>query len=442
MTLIMNTTEIASALVYFEDTFGNLSRRIELPEKTCEGRTCYALRIAKDGNRDKLPVLIIGGVHAREWGGPDIVVNFAGDLLRAYSKGKGLKYEGKTFRADEIKTVIEERSVIVFPCVNPDGVEFSHKTTHLWRKNRNRAHAGKNPKTIGVDINRNYDFLWDFKKSFDPKACQDGDVGSDNPADETFHGPAPFSEPETRNVKWLMDHFSPSLFLDLHSYDGDVLYNWGDDEDQSFDLDQHFTNHAYDGKRGIGGDSYREYIEPTDYAVATGIASLVSDAMNAVRNRPYKPLQGYGLYPTSGTSDDYAFSRHIVNPRLGKTFGFTIEFNFDSQTKDPFLATASPKTLDKTMRDVIPGLITLCLEATKTRVFMPGGGSQELGSLIENAASRRGPFRDSTANRIWQLANAYDAVVSSADPGGKIARQGLLKAIQSIAARAAKTRPD
>ena len=74
----MNTTEIDSALVNFQATYPDLCQRIELPEKTSEGRTCHALRIAKNHSRDKLAVLIIGGVHAREWGGPDIVVNFAG----------------------------------------------------------------------------------------------------------------------------------------------------------------------------------------------------------------------------------------------------------------------------------------------------------------------------------------------------------------------------
>lgn len=91
--------------------------------------------------------------------------------------------------------------------------------------------------------------------------------------------------------------------------------------------------------------------------------------MRAVRNRPYKPLQACGLYPTSGASDDYAFSRHIARPGQPKTFGFTLEFNFDGDSKDPFLATADPATLDRTMRDVIPGLIALCLsspEAPKT----------------------------------------------------------------------------
>jgi hypothetical protein len=33
-----------------------------------------------------------------------------------------------------------------------------------------------------------------------------------------------------------------------------------------------------------------------------------------------------GLYPASATSDDYAFSRHRVNPARRKVCGFTIEF--------------------------------------------------------------------------------------------------------------------
>src|SRR5712671_8097297 len=141
-------------------------------------------------------------------------------------------------------------------------------------------------------------------------------LASEDPSSETFHGPSPFSEPEARNVKWLMDNFRLSLFLDLHSYAGDVLYTWGNDEDQGFAPDQNFRNQAYDGKRGVIGDAYGEYIAPTDYAITTGIALAVSDAMKAVRNRPYKPLPAVGLYPTSGTSDDYAFSRHIVDPGL------------------------------------------------------------------------------------------------------------------------------
>lgn len=208
MALILNTTEIASALINFEATYPELCRRLQLPKKTYEGRVCHALQIAKGHAQHKPVVLIIAGVHAREWGGPDIVVNFAGDLLRAYSKGKGLQYLKKTFLARDIRTIVEESTLVVFPCVNPDGVEFSHTKRYLWRKNRNPAHSKGDAKKIGVDINRNYDFMWDFKKFFHPAAWTDS-LASDNPAIETFHGPEPFSEPETQNVRWLMDRFNP-----------------------------------------------------------------------------------------------------------------------------------------------------------------------------------------------------------------------------------------
>jgi carboxypeptidase T len=36
--------------------------------------------------------------------------------------------------------------------------------------------------------------------------------------------------------------------------------------------------------------------------------------------------QAVGLYPTSGTSDDYAYSRHIANANNQKLYGFTIGF--------------------------------------------------------------------------------------------------------------------
>ena len=48
--------------------------------------------------------------------------------------------------------------------------------------------------------------------------------------------------------------------------------------------------------------------------------------ISLIRGRSYTVQQSVGLYPTSATSDDYAFSRHIINPDSSKTYGFTIEF--------------------------------------------------------------------------------------------------------------------
>jgi carboxypeptidase T len=53
------------------------------------------------------------------------------------------------------------------------------------------------------------------------------------------------------------------------------------------------------------------------------------EALKKVRGRRYKVQQSVGLYSTSGTSDDYAFSRHIVDKSKSKIYGFTIEFASD-----------------------------------------------------------------------------------------------------------------
>jgi len=427
MAKIMNTTEIESALVNFANTYADLCKSIVLPEHTHENRACHALSIGKQVTRETPAVLIIGGVHAREWGGPDIVVNFTGDILRAYKAGKGLQYGKKSFSADDIRQIIEGANVVVFPCVNPDGVTFSHTQNHMWRKNRNPASAKPNkPDTVGVDINRNYDFLWDFKKYFNPEAVKDDSIGSEDPAAETFHGTKAFSEPETRNVKWLMEQWPKLvLFLDVHSFAGDVLYSWGIDQDQTTNPAMNFGNPAFNDKRGRIGDDYKEYISPADYNAVTDIAQAVATAMKAVRGQHYKPLQSVGLYPTAGASDDYCFSRHLVDSTRPKTLSYTIEFNLGSGNSG-FLQTGDPKVLDNTIRDVIPGLIALCLSA-------PKAVGHTMAAKRADLAAPAPHYRTALANDVTQLLAAYEAVSALGGAAGATARKGILKGIQAAA---------
>ena len=51
------------------------------------------------------------------------------------------------------------------------------------------------------------------------------------------------------------------------------------------------------------------------------------------------------------------------------------------------------------------------------------------------------PYRTVAGNEITQLLNAYEAIASVPGPGGKIAREGLLKAIQKAAGQAARSIP-
>jgi murein tripeptide amidase MpaA len=192
--------------------------------------------------------------------------------------------------------------VFVFPCVNPDGREFSQKYDPLWRRNRNPADSGGQPGCVGVDLNRNFDFLWDFVNLFAPEAllmtsadpCAGGSQGC-------YRGRYATSEPETRNVVWLLDTFPRIRWLiDLHSFGELIMYPWGDDQDQTADPSMNFTNPTYNSVRGIGDDStYKEYIPPDDLVIFQSKCNRVKDAIQAVRGKDYTVQQSYSLYPTS-----------------------------------------------------------------------------------------------------------------------------------------------
>ena len=131
-------------------------------------------------------ILILGGVHAREWVPPDALISLAADLLEAYQLGTGLGYGSKTFAANEIRQVMESLNLFVCACVNPDGRHYSQTNDPLWRKNR-RPHPSSG-NCVGVDINRNFDFLWDHLTKFAPDS---GVSASEDPCEKNvYRGPS------------------------------------------------------------------------------------------------------------------------------------------------------------------------------------------------------------------------------------------------------------
>lgn len=358
----LSVKEIESALKALNKAHRSITQLIELPNETFERRRSNALLIRANPSFDCRPALIfISGVHAREWGGPDILVNLAADLLEAYTTSAGLAYGSKTFSAATIRALVERTDVVVFPDQNPDGRAYSMAAAPgtpqaLWRKNRNPASSGGDPSRIGVDINRNYDFLWDYPVKFAPGVSP----ASANPAAETYRGTGPFSEPETRNAQWLVDQFpNARYFLDLHSYSGLVLHPWGDDQNQTATSSMSFQNNAWDGQRGKAGDTYRDYLPGFRQTELQTAGAVMRDAIAAVRGQTYTLQQGFELYPTSGTSEDWAFTREFQGrPKLS---GFCIEFN-KSFTFFP----TWPQMVDL-IADVDAGLVALAVHATPGR---------------------------------------------------------------------------
>jgi murein tripeptide amidase MpaA len=355
----LTADEIEKAMVLGEKNHAGYFERIPLPNQTWEKRRVHAFRIGKGAGRNRPAVCFVGGVHGREWGGSDILIYFAVRLLRAYRGRQGFRLGKKRVSPALIRRLVETMDIVVLPQVNPDGRAFSMNRHPFWRKNRRPAPRGQGFRSIGVDLNRNFPFLWRFDRHFAPATVE----STHKPGDyETYIGPRPASEPETRNVIWLLDRF-PNIryYVDLHSYGETILHSWGSDDNQSSNPQMSFRNKAYDGKRGlIHDDEYREYIPKADKQEAIAMGRQMAAGIRLVRGRKYQVKQSVGLYPTAGSSDDYAYSRHWVDPKNGKLIAFTIEWG-RSHASTPFHP-PYPE-MRKVMREVSAGLLALCVRA-------------------------------------------------------------------------------
>ena len=331
----LNVNEVKAALsVASSAPYTAITKLIPLPELTWEGRQCNAIKIANGNNSDRPGIFLLGGVHAREWGSCDILVYFVEQIEKAYHENTGITLGNKDFSASDIQTIVNTLDIIVFPQVNPDGRNYSMtQADAMWRKNRRTTSPNSNSgDCVGIDINRNYDFLWDFPNCFNTSAPVHT---STDPCDhEVYHGPSAFSEPESRNAKWIFDNFKNiGSFIDIHSFGQDILYSWGDDDDQTTDPTMNFQNPFYNDKRGIIDSSdlsmasaYKEYIPSSDLSMVIELGNIMQSAIQEVRGTIYTVKSSDNLYPTSGASDDYAYSRHFKDTNNGKIIAYTIEW--------------------------------------------------------------------------------------------------------------------
>ena len=362
----LNVVEVESALQVVAATHPGFTELVTLPHRTWENRVCRAVRVAADLATARPTVVLFAGVHAREWGGPDILVSFLERLTAAVATGAEIALPGYTVSAADVERIGNGLDVVVFPQANPDGRAYSMRPdgNEMWRTNRRPSPVG------GVDVNRNYDWLWDFRRHFDPRALTRGEVSvSDTRGDDTYHGPQAFSEPETRNVAWLVDRYPTTRFLtDVHSFSELILYPWGDDDNQSTKPEQNFHNPAFDRKRGLLAQNghpdarrYGEYLDPTHRQHLIEIGTRMRDAVESVNGRRYTLQQGAQLYGTSGTSDDWAFAPAILDPAHPVIYPYTIEFG--RERPNDVAASFHPPYADmeKIIDEVVAGLLEMCL---------------------------------------------------------------------------------
>lgn len=219
-----------------------------------DGRTIWALRVGKP---EGTPMLIHGTLHAREWIAAMVSTCVADRLVREYDTNP------------EIRAFVDRMDLWIVPVANPDGYQYSWSTDRYWRKNRRERH--------GVDLNRNFSVAWGGSGSSARKSAQD------------YRGEYAFSEPESAALRDLAKRTGAQLHIDFHSYGQLLLYPWD-----------------YSPK-------------PTrDHARYGALGDAMASAMYAAHQQRYRLLQGVELYPSAGTSSDWAYGE------LG-ALSFTIE---------------------------------------------------------------------------------------------------------------------
>ncbi len=104
------------------------------------------------------------------------------------------------------------------PVVNPDGYVYNQSTNPngggMWRKNRRITGT---PGCDGIDLNRNYGYMWGY----------DNSGSSPDPCDETYRGTAAFSEPEIAAIRDFCESHEITSALNYHTYSNLLLYAWG-----------------------------------------------------------------------------------------------------------------------------------------------------------------------------------------------------------------------
>ncbi|MGH3467109.1 MAG: M14 family zinc carboxypeptidase, partial [Thermocrispum sp.] len=101
---------------------------------------------------------------------------------------------------------------------NPDGYQYTFDHDRLWRKNlRDNNGDGVIANGDGVDPNRNFDEHFNY----------DNEGSSSQTASETYRGPRPASEPETKALQGVIDQVKPVFQSNWHSYGPLILYPQG-----------------------------------------------------------------------------------------------------------------------------------------------------------------------------------------------------------------------
>lgn len=222
------------------------------------------LRYMKIGKKDedknnKTGVLLLASPHGREVTNPLVLLETVEQLLANYNP------DSDDSHVKEITQLMDNLDIYAVPVTNPDGLSYAIYDDPMWRKNRSPVEGTE---YRGVDINRNYDYQW-----------QKGD-----PSRNSYGGPAPFSEPETRHVAAIVDeHRNIKFVCDFHSRGNEIRRPGEIKDEHALEYFKYVQQRMHDAIKGSRGKDYAMVISDVSngssddyfYFNKGGIVSLV-----------------------------------------------------------------------------------------------------------------------------------------------------------------------
>ncbi|KZZ99362.1 zinc carboxypeptidase [Moelleriella libera RCEF 2490] len=170
-----------------------------------EGRDIPALRLRvrplTDYDPPRKTVIVIGGLHAREWISTSTVNYLAWSFITTFGKER------------MITKLLTDFDFIFIPIINPDGMEYSWHEDRLWRKSRQETSIRH---CQGLDLDHTFGYGW-----YNSQA--------QSPCSESYGGEEPFQAVETAQLAaWTRNETQNNVkfvgLLDLHSYSQQILF--------------------------------------------------------------------------------------------------------------------------------------------------------------------------------------------------------------------------
>ena len=276
---------------------------------TINGRDIWALKVTKDAKTtedNSRPAVLYNALqHAREWLAGETCRRTLDFFVDNYGHtGDAIDHDGDAIPnvpAEAVTELVDTRE-LWFVCVsNPDGYEFTFTPgNRLWRKNlRDNNGDGEIKLGDGVDPNRNFATNWGL----------DEEGASSNPASETFRGPGPDSEAETKAMKQLWDMVDFKFQKNDHTAAELLLWPQG--------FQQYTTTPDNGIFEALAGDDFEPAIADKEWDP--------DDEVWRVTGNRFDPDLSSELYITNGDTLDDGYHTHDI-------LGFTPE---GSQPADP-----------------------------------------------------------------------------------------------------------